>query len=274
MMINNMLIMLGGRGFRMSHDKALERYDVSQFRTPDGYTSDIAVFTIVSENAGPYKPAKMTLKLLLIKRSLVNAEGEPNIEAGKWALPGGFVDEAESGLDAASRELAEETGVSELHMKHFGVYDTPGRDPRGWIISNAHYAVVPESYLATRRASDDAIEVELFPVEKVLELALAFDHKQIISDAIRFIKRDLLETTVARQFLQKHFTYSELQTLLLTVTDDPAIKSAASFARKIKRLPFIEEVVNQKTQRTSKSPAQLYRFNDVEIIRSIYSNKI
>lgn len=266
--------MVSGRGFRMSHDKALERYDVNQFKTPDGYTSDIAVFTIASEHDGPYKPAKMTLKLLLIKRALVNAEGEPNIEAEKWALPGGFVDAAESGLDAANRELAEETGVRDLHMKHFGVYDTPGRDPRGWIISNAHYAVVPDSYLAARRASDDAMEVDIFPVDEVLQLDLAFDHEQIISDAIHFIKSDLLETTVARQFLQKKFTYSELQTLLLTVTDDPAIKSAASFARKIKRLPFIEEVTNQKTQRTSKSPAQLYRFNDVEIARSIYSNKI
>lgn len=29
---------------------------------------------------------------MLIKRSDYNAEGEPNIEGGKWALPGGFID--------------------------------------------------------------------------------------------------------------------------------------------------------------------------------------
>lgn len=73
----------------------------SKYITPDGYTSDIAVFTIVSENAEPREqrkkePPQKRLKLLLIKRAKMNAEGKPNIEADKWALPGGFVD-AEKG---------------------------------------------------------------------------------------------------------------------------------------------------------------------------------
>lgn len=257
----------------MTNDKALENYDVSAFRTPDGYTSDIAVFTIVSEQAGAYRPARMTLKLMLIKRSMVNAEAQPNIEAGKWALPGGFVDPDESGLCAARRELKEETGVSNIHIKQFGVYDKPGRDPRGWMITNAHYAVVAEKALARRRASDDAMEVRLFPVEEVLALDLAFDHAVIIKDAIKHMEHDLLQTTVARNFLREEFTYSELQTLLLTVTDHPAIKSTASFARKIKSLPFIEEIADKKTQRASKSPAQLYRFKEAEIFQSIYTTR-
>lgn len=255
----------------MSNEEALKQYDIKKFRTPDGYTSDIAVFTIVSEKVAEYKPPKMSLKLMLIKRSELNAEGHINIEAKKWALPGGFVQEDESAFEAAKRELEEETGVKNIHLKHFGVYDRPGRDPRGWIISNAHYAIVPEHALVMRKANDDAAEVELFSIDEVLTIDLAFDHEQIIKAAIERITNDLLQTTVAKNFLPKHFTYSELQAVLLTVTDDPAIASDQSFARKIKSLPFIQPVVGEKTQRTSKIPTQLYEFMDMDIVKPIYT---
>ena len=255
----------------MSNQDALKHYDIKKYRTPDGYTSDIAVFTIVSEKIEEYKPPKMTLKLMLIKRSELDTEGRPNIEAGKWALPGGFVQPNETAYEAAKRELEEETGVSGIHIKHFGVYDKPGRDPRGWIISNAHYAIVPEHYLEKRKANDDAAEVELFSLDEVLQLDLAFDHHDIIKDAIEVIKNDLLQTTVAKNFLPEHFTYSELQAVLLTVTNDPAIASDQAFARKIKTLPFIEEVKGKTTTRTSKKPTQLYRFKDMNVVKPIYT---
>ncbi|MCD7035820.1 NUDIX domain-containing protein [Metabacillus sp. GX 13764] len=208
---------------------------------------------------------------MLIRRSMKNAEGEPNIEAGRWALPGGFVQADETAFEAAARELAEETGVKDIHLKHYGTYDQPGRDPRGWIISNAHYAIVNESYLAERKAADDADDVQLFGLEELEQLPLAFDHHRLIQDAIKEIKRDLLQTTAAKNFLPEEFTYSELQALLLTITDDPAIKSSQAFARKIKSLPFIEEAKGKTTVRTSKKPAQLYRFIEMDIIKPIYT---
>lgn len=255
----------------MSNEKALQQYDVKKYRTPDGYTSDIAVFTITSEQKEEFKPAEMELKIMLIQRSALDSEGRPNIEASKWALPGGFVEETESAFESAQRELMEETGVTGIHLKHFGVYDKPGRDPRGWIITNAHYAIVPETMLVHRQANDDADKVELFTVEEVLNLDLAFDHREIIKDAIKAITNDLLQTTVARNFLPTHFTYSELQAVLMTVTDDPAIRLKQSFQRKIKMLPFIEEVPGETTNRTSKKPTKLYRFNDMEVGSSIYT---
>lgn len=255
----------------MSNIEALNQYDVKRYRTPDGYTSDIAVFTIISEKVDDYKPPNMTLKIMLIKRSMHTSEGHINIEAGKWALPGGFVQENESGYEAATRELEEETGVKGIHIKHFGVYDKPGRDPRGWIISNGHYAIVPERALVRRKASDDASEVQLFTIEEALILNLAFDHFKMIKDAVKMITNDILQTTIAKKFLPYHFTYSELQAVLLTVSNDPALASEQSFARKIKTLPFIKPVIGQKTQRTSKAPAQLYEFVEMDIVKPIYT---
>lgn len=258
----------------MSNKEALEQYNVKKYRTPDGYTSDIAVFTILPVKSEEFKPPVMDLKIMLIQRSLLNSEGEQNIEAGKWALPGGFVDPNETAFQSAKRELKEETGVEDIHLEHFAVYDKPGRDPRGWIITNAHFAIVPEHKLSKRQANDDAADVQLFSVKDVLDIDLAFDHAQIIKDAIDVIRQKLMETTVGKEFLPNEFTYSELQAVLLTVTNDSSIALEAGFARKIKSLPFIEEVKGKKTTRTSKRPTQLYRFVEVEIKKSIYHAKI
>ncbi|WP_010096618.1 NUDIX domain-containing protein [Ornithinibacillus scapharcae] len=262
-----------------SEQEAVNNYDSSQYITPDGYTSDIAVFTITAEEyiKNPKVSTSKELKIMLIKRAAVDAAGRPNIEGGKWALPGGFIDgrTKETALEAAARELEEETGISGIFLKHFGVYDEFGRDKRGWIIANAHYAIVPEQALSKRKAADDAVEVQLFSIDEVFSLNLAFDHRKIIKDAISFIERDLIETKVAKNFLPEEFTLSELQSVLLTVSNNPRITTKSVFFAKVPKLAFIEKVYDEdgnpkKTERNSYRPSQLYRFNDVEVIKSIY----
>lgn len=248
------------------------------FTTPDGYTSDIAVFTITSESNGDYKPPIKTLKILLIKRSEHNHEGNLNIEAGKWALPGGFVQPMETAMTAAERKLYEETGIDGLKMKHFGIYDDPERDKRGWIISNAHYVIASEKSLEKRKVSKDASDIQLFSMEEALAFDLAFDHRNIIDDALWFIKKDMALTTLAQHFLPEEFVLSELQGVLLTVLEDPAISTDAAFFRKAPTLPFLEAVLEdgkpKKSNRYSKTPAQLYRFTDFQPMVSVYNPKL
>ncbi|HZG70446.1 MAG TPA: NUDIX domain-containing protein [Chondromyces sp.] len=258
-----------------SNEDALKQYDSKKYRTPDGYTSDIAIFTITKKQEENHRPPVYSLQLMLIQRALTDNEGRPNIEAGKWALPGGFVQETETAREAAVRELEEETSISGIYLRHFGIYDRPGRDPRGWIISNAHFAIVPEEHLRVRKAADDAAKVELVEIEQVFRLPLAFDHREIIEEAVHLIKKELIQTTIAKEFLPEEFTLSELQSLLMLVTDDEAIKESASFFRKAPTLPFLELVVDEegnpkKTQRNSKKPSNLYRFTGESPVSSVY----
>lgn len=259
----------------ISHKEALKEYDSKQYRTPDGYTSDIVIFTIKQDEKAEFSSA---LHLLLIKRSLENSEGQPNVEGGKWALPGGFVAPNETASEAAMRELEEETGLSGIYLKHYAVYDKEGRDPRGWMISNAYYAAVPECLLEKRKAGDDAIDVQLFNVQEALELPLAFDHKIIIKDALRKIQLEMLQTTLAKEFLPTEFTLSELRHIILCISGDlveEVVKSEPFFWRKAPKFPFLEKVLNEDgspktTQRNSKFKTTLYRFNDYNPIKSIY----
>lgn len=101
--------------------------------------------------------------------------------AGSWALPGGFLDEGETLEACAARELHEETGLVAEDLRLFGTYSTPGRDPRGWTITAAYLTRVAEGVEA--HAGDDAAACRWFALDDLPPLA--FDHDQIIADAIR-----------------------------------------------------------------------------------------
>lgn len=255
----------------------LKHYNPKEYRTPDGYTSDIAVFTIISETKDETvkAPPKRTIKIMLILRGEIDAQGNPVIESGKWALPGGFVSPNEIAVQTAMKRLEIETGVNNVHLKHFGVYDNFGRDKRGWIISNTHYAIVSEDRLKTRKATEDAKDVDLFTIEEALKLDLAFDHKKIITDVYESIKKEMVQTTIAKNFLPKEFTLSELRDVLLAVVSYPTIEEKSVFFKKTPTLPFISLVTDRQgnpktTTKNSYRPAKLYTFVDVNPIASIY----
>lgn len=77
-------------------------------------------------------------KILLVRRNC-------DIGTGLWALPGGFVDPGERSLDAALRELKEETkfplprSVMLRALKDKEEFDHPRRSPRGRLVSMGYY---------------------------------------------------------------------------------------------------------------------------------------
>src|ERR1700751_346432 len=83
--------------------------------------------------------------------------------AGSWALPGGFVEEGQRVAEAAPRELLEETGLRAGTLELLGVYDTPGRDPRGWTVSVAYIARLDEEQAGA--GADDAHDARWFAIE-------------------------------------------------------------------------------------------------------------
>lgn len=115
--------------------------------------------------------------VLLIRRGCEPFEGA-------WALPGGYLDSGETPLEAAVRELAEEAGieVEPESLKKVGVYDGPGRDPRGTFIATAYKVTVAAGTKA--QAGDDAAAVIWLPTDTALSVGLAFDHSQILRDAL------------------------------------------------------------------------------------------
>ncbi|TDK43760.1 NUDIX hydrolase [Antarcticimicrobium luteum] len=109
-------------------------------------------------------------------------------DKGLWGFPGGHVEPGETALEAARRELREETGLAARAVEYLTNIDVIRRDDAGRVI--VHYllaAVLCADPVGTPRADDDAQDVAWFPVEvvragslpmsaqvdEVMELALA-----------------------------------------------------------------------------------------------------
>ena len=132
-----------------------------------------------------------------------------------YALPGGHVRwENEDLIDAAIRELFEETGIELTRddLVQIGAYGDVGRDPRsGRTISVAFVAFNPE--FSTPFAGSDAASAQFMDVIEVLAEPnrLEFDHSRIIREAIARV-RDLMERTpIALKFCDEEFTLSDLR---------------------------------------------------------------
>lgn len=122
-----------------------------------------------------FKLESGTLNLLLIER-----KHDPFKNC--WALPGGFLEMDENGLECAKRELLEETGLVVDEMEQTGTYTDVNRDPRGRTISIAYTTLITNE--VNLNAGDDAKNVEWFSLFDLPPLA--FDHIKVIQDAVFF----------------------------------------------------------------------------------------
>lgn len=130
----------------MSEERFLEAYKKKEYPKPS-LTADIAVF----------RRMETGLAVLMVRR------GKHPFK-GCWALPGGFVGPNEDVVEAARRELEEETGVSGIPVELFGIYGTPGRDPRGWTVSGGFCALIEAFQDA--KAGDDAADAQWCPIRE------------------------------------------------------------------------------------------------------------
>src|SRR3989344_1353858 len=182
-------------------------------------TVDIVIFTIKNRN----------LEILLVKRNL-----EPF--KNQWAIPGGFVRIEESLDSAAKSELQEETGVKDVYLEQLYTFGSPKRDSRGRVITVAYMALINSDKLVLE-ASTDVSEAKWFSIREVP--ALAFDHLEILSYALKRLKWKFEYTTVAFSLLPKEFTISQIQAIYEIVFDKEFDKR--NFAKKLLSINILKE---------------------------------
>jgi len=133
-----------------------------------------------------YKNPVPTVDAIIQKSSsllLVKRKNHPF--KNQFALPGGFVNEGETIENAIVREVYEETSLEVHPIDILGVYSDPTRDPRGHIMSVVFIVLVIRGIPT---AGDDAHEISWIPINKIDEIEIAFDHKLLIRDYLKWKK--------------------------------------------------------------------------------------
>lgn len=179
---------------------------------------------------------------------------------GALALPGGFLEHIEEDLAvAARRELAEEAAmdVEMLHLEHLGVYGSPGRDPRGRVVSVAYLAIAPG--LPDPTAGSDAADARWQRADRVLsgELELAFDHRRIVEDGVERARTKLEYSALATAFCGSTFTITDLQRVYEAVWD--IVLDPRNFYRKVQKTDGFIVAADHEHKATSGRPARLFR---------------
>lgn len=137
-----------------------------------------------------------------------------------WAYPGGFVELGETSIEAAYRELYEETGIEDAVLFPLFADTEINRDPRGWIVSDVFYGFLLPNVIG--EAGDDAKAIRWFDVEKMPELA--FDHSMLFTKAMEKLKELLIFKILGKELLSDRFNIQVLERIYKLVLEEKNVE--------------------------------------------------
>ncbi len=223
--------------------------DLPKYETPS-VTADMVAYCFVEGQ----------IKLLVIKR-------KAHPYQNKYALVGGFVDKHEDAYQACIREVKEEVGleIPLEKVEQLMTVSTPGRDPRGWVITIAHLVYLPAIAVDQAQAGDDAKEVTFLDVdfktrsfrngEQLLTSEdFAFDHYQILLESIKRIQGRLDWNPTFLHLLESPFTVYEGTELVNLISPRRPIVSNNFL---VKFGEYLEEAGVKRVPK--KKPRKVYR---------------
>lgn len=171
---------------------------------------------------------------------------------GVLALPGGYIHpQTDQGAqDAAQRVLRDKAGIASPYLEQLATFSGPVRDPRGWSVSIAYYALVPCALLQASTARFELMPVGALP-------ALPFDHRHIIEAALQRVRSKSHYSSLPVYLCGASFTLPQLQSVYEAVLGEPINK--VSFRRKMDELGVLEPIEGALEAGRANRPAQLYR---------------
>ncbi|NLW45872.1 MAG: NUDIX domain-containing protein [Firmicutes bacterium] len=119
---------------------------------------------------------------------LVTSNSNPN----RWIIPAGHVEDGETFIDAALREVAEEAGVEAIVVASLGNLSYRWyRNDQKILINTSLYLM---KYLQTITINPEGRLVNFFTVEETIDLNLWDESREFLQKALRQTKKILLNT--------------------------------------------------------------------------------
>jgi ADP-ribose pyrophosphatase YjhB (NUDIX family) len=173
--------------------------------------------------------------------------------AGRWALPGGYLEPGQTLEQSIRRHLAAKVDVRELsHLEQLETRSDPRRNPREWELATAYLGLVPSD--ADPAVPDDTRwhRAERLP-------RTSFDHGEIVRSGLARLRAKLSYTNVGFALAPEAFTLSQLREIYAAALGHDV--SATNLHRVLVRRGVLEPTGSKREPgRTGGRPAALFRF--------------
>lgn len=206
------------------------------------------------------------LRVLLLKRQGQDQGGEYS----DMKLPGSLIYEDEDLDDAARRVLRDLAGVKDVPLRQFKAFGSKDRTRNErdvvWleraqkarverIVTIAYFALVKLDPIMNRGTNRDT--AEWVGVDNVGELA--FDHNQIITEALKAVRHEVENNrAVLFDLLPKKFTASQLR--LLTEIIYGRSLDVRNFHKKISQMPYVV-ALEERQKGVAHRAARYFKFD-------------
>jgi 8-oxo-dGTP diphosphatase len=189
----------------------------------------------------------LSLRDATLQVALARREQAPH--AGEWTLPGGWLhaEEDADAVAAANRILRAKAGLHSPYLEQLQTFASRHRDPRGWSVSIAHYALVPFAEAGAHvqwRAVDDI-------------RSLPFDHLEILRAAVERVRSKTAYSSLPVHLMPPTFTLTQLQQVYEQLLGTSLDKR--TFRRRIEELDLVEAASGARTDGAAHRPARHYR---------------
>lgn len=206
------------------------------------------------------------LNVLLLKRT--GKEGA--LRFNDLKLPGSLIFAEEDLDEAAQRVMGELFSKNVLYLRQFKSFGSPSRtsNPRdiGWLENAVQLKIgriITVSYLSLIRIDDkmklksDKVQAVWTPLPEIK--TLAFDHAQIIHEAVDEVRRYIfMDATLVFNLLPKKFTAAQMRVLFEELYGEKM--DVRNFHKKMSRMDYVMPL-DEFEQDVSHRAARFYKFD-------------
>jgi ADP-ribose pyrophosphatase YjhB (NUDIX family) len=173
--------------------------------------------------------------------------------AGSWALPGGYLDRAQTLEQSIRVHLAEKVDVRELsHLEQLGTRGDPDRAPNEWQLATAYLGLIPTGVDPQLPEDTRWHAMDRLP-------QTAFDHGAIALAGRERLRAKLSYTNIGFALAPEEFTLSELRDLYVAALGHDV--SATNLQRVLLRRDVLEATGGRRTPGPAGGrPGALFRF--------------
>lgn len=190
------------------------------------------------------------VKVLLVKRN-----NEPYKDM--WALVGGALYNNELLEDGVRREIEEKSGIKNVSLYQFGVFDELGKTPtiNMRMIAISYLGIVDSNKVDILKHTRTTKNIDWVPINNVKELA--FSHNEILQEGIKKLQELIVQSDILKSLLSNEFTMPELQKVFESILNKKYDRR--NFRKKVLSLDIVEDV-NKEVSINGNKPSKLYRF--------------